>query len=141
MRRSEIRENALRFLYQLSIHDEDREEQRRLFLDSFPMGKEELAYFDFLVEGVQRHKTSLDEEIEPMLIGWRFERLPILDKNILRLALFEMDFNQDVPDAVAISEAVILTKRYCDDNARSYINAVLGGLQRKRENKNEQEGS
>lgn len=131
--RSQIRENALQFLYLLSYQQDDKDKQREMFIEAQGLSDEDLPFFDCLVEGVLRHEAELDTEIEPQLVDWRLSRLPILDRNILRMALFELTYLDDVPDAVSISEAVNLAKKYCDDKAGSYINAVLGKLVRERE--------
>ena len=131
--RSQIRENALQFLYLLSYQQDDKDKQREMFIEAQALADEDLPFFDCLVEGVLRHEAELDTEIEPQLVDWRLSRLPILDRNILRIALFELTYLDDVPEAVSISEAVNLAKKYCDDKAGAYINAVLGKLVRERE--------
>lgn len=130
--RSEIREKALQFLYLLDYQAEDKDKQLEMFLTDDPLVGEEYKFFIDLVEGVLEESDNLDKEIEPALVDWRFDRLPILDRYILRMGLYEIYHMDDIPPAVSISEAVNLAKKYCDDNARSYINAVLGTLERKR---------
>ena len=130
--RSEIREKALQFLYLLDYQMDDKDKQLELFLEESPLVADDYKFFSELVEGVLSQSEKLDKEIEPALVDWRFDRLPILDKNILRMGLYELNYMDDIPPAVSISEAVNLAKKYCDDNARSYINAVLGNLERKR---------
>lgn len=133
MTRTQVREEILRFLYLLDFQPDERDAQEALFLEDKDMSAEELLFFRTCVSGVLEHRIDLDREISPELVDWRFERLPILDKNILRLALYEMDYCPDTPPSVAISEAVKLAKSYCDDKAPAYINAVLATLNRKRE--------
>lgn len=70
----------------------------------------------------------MDALISPLLKGWKIDRLPRVDLTILRIAVFEMRHLEEVPDSVAISEAVILAKRYGSEESKSYINAVLGKL-------------
>ncbi|MDO5015721.1 MAG: transcription antitermination factor NusB [Eubacteriales bacterium] len=130
--RSQIRENALQFLYLLSYQPDDKDKQREMFIEAQGLASEDLPFFDCLVEGVLTHEAELDKEIEPQLVDWRLSRLPILDRNILRMALFELNYLEEVPEAVSISEAVNLAKKYCDDKAGPYINAVLGKLARER---------
>ena len=134
MGRSEARENAFQFLYELSIQKEDREEQEGYFLESHPMTKADLEFFRRLVDGVMDEQEKLDEMIAPKLRGWKLERLPLIDLSILRLSIFELLHVDEVPPSVSISEAVLLAKKYSSEEARSYINAVLGGIAREAAN-------
>jgi N utilization substance protein B len=81
-----------------------------------------------LVRGVREHADDLDSRFSPFLKRWTKDRLPKVDLTILRLAVFEMFYVEDVPGNVAISEAVLLCKKYSSEESRSYINAVLGRL-------------
>ncbi|MDO5033397.1 MAG: transcription antitermination factor NusB [Eubacteriales bacterium] len=135
MTRSEIREQALRFLYQLAVQEGDSDQQEERFLSYNDFTESDLKFFHKLVEGVTQHSAELDQEITPALVDWKFDRLPLLDQNILRMAWFEIKYSEDVPAAVAISEAVQLAKLYSDEGAHSYINAVLGSLYRQHEAK------
>ena len=133
MTRSEIREQALRFLYQLAVQSGDPSQQEERFLSYNDFTEADLEFFHTLVEGVTTHAEALDQEIAQALVDWKFDRLPLIDQNILRMAWFEIKYSKDVPAAVAISEAVQLAKLYSDEGAHSYINAVLGSLYRQHE--------
>lgn len=130
MKRSLIREYVFMFLYQLEIHHENIEKQKKLFLDEFSIPEEQLDFFDERVNGVYQNKAELDSKLEPFLIRWKIERLPRIDITILRLALFEMLELNDIPNNVAISEAVRLAKKYSGEESKSYINAILGNIDR-----------
>ena len=73
-------------------------------------------------------RSDLDNRFSPFLKRWTKDRLPKVDLTILRLAVFEMFFIEEVPKSVAISEAVLLCKKFSSEESRSYINAVLGRL-------------
>lgn len=133
MTRSEIREQALRFLYQLAVQTGDAAQQEERFLSYNDFTAADLEFFHILVHGVTANKEELDQEITQALVDWKFDRLPLVDQNILRMAWFEIKYSEDVPAAVAISEAVQLAKLYSDEGAHSYINAVLGSLYRQHE--------
>lgn len=133
MTRSDVRELAFCFLYELSVQKEDREIQEKLFLESHSMGPQEEEFFRLLVDGVLELQGELDKKIAPCLNKWDITRLPIIDLTILRLALYEMEYAHSVPVSVAISEAVVLAKKYSSDDSRSYINAVLGALSKNSE--------
>lgn len=128
--RSQVREYAFMFLYQLEIHAEDIPSQRKLFLEEYPISDDHLVFFDELVQGVFAKKNQLDKTLEPFLVKWKVERLPKIDLTILRLALFEMTALEEIPTNVSISEAVRLAKKYSGEEAKSYINAVLGNINR-----------
>ena len=115
-------------LYQLEIQKGGEEAQIEAFIAEREVSGNEVAYMTQLVNGVRNHLQELDDLFSPYLKRWTKERLPKIDLTILRLAVFEMFHVPDVPQNVAISEAVLLCKKYSSEESRSYINAVLGRL-------------
>ncbi len=85
-------------------------------------------YQQRLIEGVLENRSEIDAELAAHLQGWTLERLAPLERNILRLGLYEVRWVADTPAAVAIAEAVTLAKRYCSDEAGRLVNGVLGSL-------------
>jgi N utilization substance protein B len=83
-----------------------------------------------LVEGVTEHRPELDELIERHASGWSLDRIAPLERNILRVALHELLHRPDVPDEVAIDEAVEAAKELCSADAPGFINGILGTVQR-----------
>ena len=83
-----------------------------------------------LVEGVVEQQAKIDELIEAHASGWSLDRLPDVDRAILRMAVYELLWVDDVPDAVVIDEAVELAKTLSTDDSPSYVNGVLGGIVR-----------
>jgi N utilization substance protein B len=83
-----------------------------------------------LVEGVVEQQTRIDELIEAHASGWSLDRLPDVDRAILRMAVYELLWVDDVPDAVVIDEAVELAKTLSTDDSPAYVNGVLGGIVR-----------
>lgn len=81
-----------------------------------------------LVAGVEAVRDELDDLIEEQAIDWRIERIAPLERAILRVALFEIMHRPDVPDEVAIDEAVETAKRYCGIQAPGFVNGILGGI-------------
>jgi N utilization substance protein B len=81
-----------------------------------------------LIDGVTRHVSDLDAELTDHLEGWKLERLAPLERNILRIGLYEIRYEPDTPPAVAVAEAVALAKRYCSDEAGRLVNGVLGSF-------------
>jgi transcription antitermination protein NusB len=84
-----------------------------------------------LVDGVEEHRDELDELIEAQAIGWSVNRIAPLERAIMRIALFEMLYREDVPDEVAIDEAVEAAKLYCGIEAPAFVNGILGGILKK----------
>jgi transcription antitermination protein NusB len=83
-----------------------------------------------LAEGVEEHRSELDEAIERHAKGWSVQRVAPLDRNIMRVALYEIGHREDVPTEVAIDEAIELAKEYCGADAPGFINGVLGAAVR-----------
>ncbi len=81
-----------------------------------------------LAEGVEGHRAELDERLERQATGWALDRMPAIDLILLRLALYEMLYLSDIPEAVSINEAVELAKIYSTEESGSFINGVLGSF-------------
>jgi N utilization substance protein B len=91
----------------------------------------EIALSEFaarLIAGVIQMRERIDRIIEQFSEGWKVSRMPSVDRNILRMAIYEMIFEDEVPIAVSINEAVELAKFYSTDDARRFINGVLGRI-------------
>jgi N utilization substance protein B len=86
------------------------------------------AFARELVSGVIRHKDGIDQKIQCFAPAWPVGQIPAVDRNILRLAIFEMLFSKQVPLKVAINEAVELAKKFGGDNSPKFINGVLGSV-------------
>jgi N utilization substance protein B len=89
------------------------------------------AFTRELVEGTEEHREELDELIEEQAIDWHVDRIAPLERAILRVALFEIFHRTDIPDEVAIDEAVETAKLYCGAQAPGFVNGILGGVLRK----------
>ena len=87
-------------------------------------------YTGVLVRGVVEHQARLDELLSRYAEGWTLERMPTVDRNVLRLGLWEMLYADDVPDAVAVSEAMALVRDLSTDESPAFVNGVLGALLR-----------
>lgn len=83
-----------------------------------------------LVRGVAEHRDALDEVIATYAEGWTLDRMPSVDRNVLRLATFEILHVDDVPDAVAVSEALELVRELSTDESPGFVNGVLGAIVR-----------
>ncbi len=83
-----------------------------------------------LVRGVAEHRPRIDELISTYSEGWTLDRMPAVDRNVLRLGVFEVLYVEDVPDAVALSEAVHLARDLSTDESPGFVNGLLGGIVR-----------
>lgn len=126
--RRRARVTALQALFEIDSvsHDPEMVLQRRLEEKSLPPSGSEFARN--LVSGVLAHKTYLDELIQKNAPEWPVEQIAIIDRNILRIAIFEIAIDQSTPLKVAINEAVELAKLFGSDSSARFINGVLGAL-------------
>lgn len=133
MKRREAREIVLSLLFETEFKDgEQIEEIYELSADNREIPEDEYikrAYF-----GVFENKEKIDALIEKSSHGWRTARLTKLSRSIMRLAIYEMLFEEKIPSSVSINEAIELTKKYDDPKAKGFVNGVLNSV------KNELEG-
>jgi N utilization substance protein B len=116
MRRSDQRRAAVFALYQREVTGQPLAE----LLDGAK------PFTRALVEGVEEHRDELDAQIARLSRGWELERIAVLERSIMRVALYELHHREDVPAEVAIDEAVSLAKRYCGAEAPGFVNGILG---------------
>jgi transcription antitermination factor NusB len=127
-RRTRARELALQLLYQADVTQTRPEDNMEAFFETGPTAKENPEVKKFAQDLVQRisHKVKeLDEVISSYATNWELDRMAIVDRNILRLASFELLFKDDIPPKVAINEAVELAKKYGDLESGKFVNGVL----------------
>jgi N utilization substance protein B len=127
--RRRSREMALQVLYQMEHGNAGADEALDLFEGNFDAPQRQLDYTRDLVLGIAEHAAEIDEALANVSRRWKLMRMARVDRNILRLAAFEMMYSQGkVPPKVAINEAVELAKRFGGDDSPSFINAVLDNL-------------
>jgi len=124
--RSKARKRAVDVLYEADVRGSDPLELlcERVALASPPIPDHAVR----LVEGVAEHADRVDELIDQHAHGWSIDRLPDVDRAILRMAVFELLWVDDVPDPVVIDEAVELARSLSTDDSPSYVNGVLGAI-------------
>lgn len=124
--RTKGRECALKILYAADIRKDPPDECGRLFWESHPTIKDEVRDFaGFLVRGVSENKGSVDSAISKYAMNWEIQRMATVDRNILRLATFELLFADNIPPKVSINEAIEMAKRYGDKDSGKFVNGVL----------------
>lgn len=87
-------------------------------------------YTAVLVRGVAAHRERIDELLSDYAEGWTLDRMPAVDRNVLRLGLYELLYADDVPDPVAVTEAMALVRELSTDESPAFVNGVLGNLMR-----------
>lgn len=124
------RELALQALYQGELAGESGLLDFEEFCAHFQVNKKAMPYASNLLQGVQEKREEINQRISRYAENWRLERMSVIDRNILRIAVFEMHYQDDVPTSVAINEAVEIAKRYSTDDSGSFINGVLDAMAR-----------
>ncbi|HEX9093286.1 MAG TPA: transcription antitermination factor NusB [Coriobacteriia bacterium] len=127
LERRQARHQALHILYQREI----TEESLSRILDEATYSIEDGEPSEFcrqLLLGVEAHQPRIDGLIERTSENWVLSRMPLVDRNILRLAVFELLYLADVPDSVSINEAVEMAKLYGGDDSSKFVNGILGRL-------------
>jgi N utilization substance protein B len=123
MRRSDQRRDAVFACYQRDVTGRPLAE---LVGESRPFTRE-------LAAGVDSHREELDAEIAAHARGWELKRIAPLELNVMRVALYEIEHSEDVPDEVAIDEAVEIAKEFCGADAPGFVNGILGAIVRERQ--------
>ncbi|MDP9072539.1 MAG: transcription antitermination factor NusB [Actinomycetota bacterium] len=116
------RERALSLLYEAEVKDVAPAD----LLGELPVDPE--PFVADLVGGVGRHQGPIDELIARYAIDWAVDRMPAIDRNVLRLAVYELQERPDVPVGVVISEAVELAKRYSTEESGRFVNGILSSI-------------
>ena len=129
MRRSEIREHVFNLLFRVEFHDAaDLDEQDKLYFEPLTLTPEHQQLITERTKKIEEKLPEIDSKIEELCVGWKKERIGKVELTIIRLAVYEALFDDDVPVNVAINEAVELAKKYGGDDSPSFVNGILGKL-------------
>ncbi len=127
MRRTKQREQAFFLVFESMFKSEDAQQALELYSENVePLGE----YAISLYNGVKEKEPELDEVISYYSNGWKINRIPKVNLSILRLAVYEIKYESDVPESVAINEAVELAKKYSGKEDAAFINGILGSYVR-----------
>lgn len=124
-KRTRSRELALQFLYQLDLRGDDLLAEAKDFLRNEERDAETQRFALRLVEGTFEHWDEIDKTIQGVAQNWNIARMAVVDRNVLRLATYELLHCKDIPPKVAINEAIELGKRYSTSNSGGFINGIL----------------
>lgn len=127
MKRKRSREIAMELLFSMEISKNSYEQTIESFIENYEMDLKtiDLEYIKEVMKSVTDYKEEIDEIIKNSLINWTIERVSKVNLIIVRLAIAEMIYIDDVPEVVAINEAIELTKKYSDDKSVSFVNGAL----------------
>ncbi len=127
MKRKRSREIAMELLFSMEISKNSYEQTIESFIENYEMDLKtiDLEYIKEVMKSVTDYKEEIDEIIKNSLINWTIERVSKVNLIIVRLAIAEMLYIDDVPEVVAINEAIELTKKYSDDKSVSFVNGAL----------------
>ena len=132
MNRRELRENTFKFLFCIDFHSEEEwEGQINLFLNSFELEEvepEEKEKFRIRTLDIIDKISELDKKIEEVTQGWKKNRIGKAELTIIRLAFYEMKYDEDVPVSVAINEAVELSKKFGGEDSAGFVNGILAKI-------------
>lgn len=124
------REAAIQFLYSNELNDETTPEQIDAFWELRPLRPDARVFAKELVIGVLEHREAIDAALTEKLENYRLERLAAVDRNILRLAIYEIMFREDVPNPVVINEAIEISKRFASTESSSFVNGLLDSIRK-----------
>jgi N utilization substance protein B len=128
--RSKARKQTLDLLYESDIRSSDLLEllAARDIVEEGPDARPIRDYTKSLIEGIYAHKRKIDELIATYAQGWDMDRLPAVDRNILRLGIYEILWMEELDDSIVIDEALTLAKDLSTDDSAGYIHGVLGRI-------------
>ncbi|MBI3610110.1 MAG: transcription antitermination factor NusB [Nitrospirae bacterium] len=127
--RRKSRELALQMLFLLDVN-KDGPDWRKQFWELHPAPPDVAAFADRLVDGVLDHQAEIDRLIQKHALHWTLNRMSIVDRNILRCAVFELLVLSDVPAKVTMNEAIEIAKRYSDAESGAFVNGILDHIVR-----------
>jgi len=125
--RRRAREHALEALFYMDVRRDFSRQALERYVQCFSPGDRALEFFRRLTEGVMGRRDELDRTVERFSENWRVRRMAYVDRNILRIAIFEILYCPDIPPKVSINEAIDIGKKYGADESGGFINGILDG--------------
>ena len=128
-KRTQARELALQLLYQIDLRgDEVRADLDRALEEPTSADAEVRAFARDLLDGYRQRAADIDRTIEEVARNWQLKRMAAIDRNILRLATYELLYRDDIPPLVTINEAIELAKKYSTRNSGPFVNGILDNI-------------
>ncbi len=134
MGRKQAREGTMKILYQMSLNGDFSEGELNTYLENFTFDDLEKEYIVDATKKITEKLELIDEHIKSHIEGWEIDRLAKVDLSILRIAIYEILYRSDIPVEVSINEAIEIAKKYSTEDSFKFINGVLGGFVRSKDN-------
>ncbi|MCL6590977.1 MAG: transcription antitermination factor NusB [Firmicutes bacterium] len=130
MSRRLIRETVFSILFQVDLGRSHWRDVLEYTLAESEFPENSISFLTELVSGTIQHLKEIDTEITRFSEGWKLERMASTDRNILRMAVYEIKYRDDIPPGVSVNEAVDLAKKFGDEESGKFVNGILGNLVR-----------
>lgn len=137
MSRRLTRELAFKIIFQIDMGRNPWKEVLTRAISETTLSEKSGAFLEQLVKGTIQYLKEIDTELMKYAEGWKLERMASTDRNILRMALYEIRYLKDIPPGVTANEAVELSKKYGDDDSGKFVNGILGNIIRSMEHEND----
>jgi transcription antitermination protein NusB len=134
--RRRSRELAMQALFYMDLRNNDSEERLNLFCESCTPSKKALPFFLKLVNGVKNSRGNIDAIVERFSSNWKINRMSGVDRNVIRMAIYEMLCCEDIPISVSINEAIDIGKKYGTEESGAFINGILDSIRLEMQSEN-----
>jgi len=129
-RRRKAREETLRILFRLEFENKQIEKTLDQYWESKKTSEEIKEYSTWLVKGIISDLAKIDNIIQQVSEHWRISRMALVDRNILRMAVFELLYEENIAPAIVINEAIEIAKKYSGDEAATFVNGILDAVRK-----------
>lgn len=129
-KRRVARECTLQILFQLEFNDSQLESSLSQYWENKRSAKDVKEYSTWLVKGIVSYKKQIDKIIQSTSHHWRVSRMSVVDLNVLRIAVFELFFEEDLAPAIVINEAIEIARKYSGDQAATFVNGILDAIRK-----------
>ena len=133
-RRRKAREETLRILFRLEFENTQLEKTLIQYWENRKASEEIKEYSTWLVKGIISHQDKIDNIIQRVSEHWRISRMALIDRNILRMAVFELLNEENIAPAIVINEAIEIAKKYSGDKAATFVNGILDAIRKNLKN-------
>jgi N utilization substance protein B len=128
--RRKAREETLRILFRLEFENTQAEKTLNQYWENKKASEEIKEYSNWLVNGIISNQSKIDNIIQQISEHWRISRMALVDRNILRMAVFELLYEENIAPAIIINEAIEIAKKYSGDEAATFVNGVLDAIRK-----------
>ena len=126
--RRRSRELAMQALFQIELHADHSTEAVELFCTHFKVSKRLRPFLLHLIQGVTEHRNEIDSLIKQFSQNWKMSRMSRVDRNVMRIAVYELLYCHDIPPKVSINEAIDIGKKYGTEDSGAFVNGILDSI-------------